>query len=391
MVRFYAYDSRKPRSICCGALWRLLFLPSADLAEQGNQNDHARAGRQGDPGLTQFYLSLEDDLMRLFGGNRMDSISRMMEKTGATDDMPIQAGMVTKAIESAQRQVEAMHFAARKNVLEYDDVMNLQRNAIYKERNAILDGKDLSSRIEEIVDDEVDAVIDENCPAKLPSDDWDMKAVDMWAANMTGEASFKAEEVDHEDDPEALEDALEEYLMGTYRSKEETLGADAMRQLESQVMLRIMDVRWMNHLQAMDYLKTGIGLRAFGQRDPLVEYKEEAHRAFSELTTSMYEDFLRTLLRLRIAAPVEQEESSPLDGKVSYSSPEAALSENTIAGRGTRPAQAAAGQPPKPAATAKPKTYRKDEDSDPYVNVKPNDPCPCGSGKKFKKCHGFNR
>ena len=350
-----------------------------------------RAGRQGDPGLTQFYLSLEDDLMRLFGGNRMDSISHMMEKTGATDDMPIQAGMVTKAIESAQRQVEAMHFAARKNVLEYDDVMNLQRNAIYKERNAILDGKDLSSRIEEIVEDEVDAVIDENCPAKLPSDDWDMKAVDMWAANMTGEASFKAEEVDHEDDPEALEDALEEYLMGTYRSKEETLGADAMRQLESQVMLRIMDVRWMNHLQAMDYLKTGIGLRAFGQRDPLVEYKEEAHRAFSELTTSMYEDFLRTLLRLRIAAPVEQEESSPLDGKVSYSSPEAALSENTIAGRGTRPAQATAGQPPKPAATAKPKTYRKDEDSDPYVNVKPNDPCPCGSGKKFKKCHGFNR
>ena len=106
-----------------------------------------------------------------------------MEKTGATDDMPIQAGMVTKAIESAQRQVEAMHFAARKNVLEYDDVMNLQRNAIYKERNAILDGKDLSSRIEEIVDDEVDAVIDENCPAKLPSDDWDMKAVDVWAAN----------------------------------------------------------------------------------------------------------------------------------------------------------------------------------------------------------------
>ena len=315
----------------------------------------------------------------------------MMEKTGATDDMPIQAGMVTKAIESAQRQVEAMHFAARKNVLEYDDVMNLQRNAIYKERNAILDGKDLSSRIEEIVDDEVDAVIDENCPAKLPSDDWDMKAVDVWAANMTGEASFKAEEVDHEDDPEALEDALEEYLMGTYRSKEETLGADAMRQLESQVMLRIMDVRWMNHLQAMDYLKTGIGLRAFGQRDPLVEYKEEAHRAFSELTSSMYEDFLRTLLRLRIAAPVEQEESSPLDGKVSYSSPEAALSENTIAGRGARPTQATAGQPPKPAATAKPKTYRKDEDSDPYVNVKPNDPCPCGSGKKFKKCHGFNR
>ena len=352
-----------------------------------------RAGRQGDPGLTQFYLSLEDDLMRLFGGNRMDSISRMMEKTGATDDMPIQASMVSKAIESAQRQVEAMHFAARKNVLEYDDVMNLQRNAIYNERNAILDGKDLSTRIEEIVDDEVDAVIEENCPAKLPSDDWDMKAVDTWAANMTGEANFKVEDVDHDDDSEVVEEALGNYLMDTYHAKEETLGADVMRQLESQVMLRIIDVRWMNHLQAMDYLKTGIGLRAFGQRDPLVEYKEEAHRAFAELTSSMYEDFLRTLLRLRIAAPVEQEEASPLDGKVSYSSPEAALSENSIAGRRPAPqgAQGAAAQPqPKP-VPAKPKTYRKDEDADPYANVGRNDPCPCGSGKKFKKCHGMNR
>lgn len=125
-----------------------------------------RSGRQGDPGLTQFYLSLEDDLMRLFGGNRMDKIGAMMQKAGADDDMPIQASMVSKAIESAQRQVEAMHFAARKNVLEYDDVMNLQRGAIYGERNAILDGKDLSSRIEEIVRDAVDAAIDENCPAK---------------------------------------------------------------------------------------------------------------------------------------------------------------------------------------------------------------------------------
>ena len=133
----------------CGWLGRYLGTERHESRRIDNQL-RGRAGRQGDPGLTQFYLSLEDDLMRLFGGNRMDSISRMMEKTGATDDMPIQAGMVTKAIESAQRQVEAMHFAARKRVLEYDDVMNLQRNAIYKERNAILDGKDFSPRIEEI-------------------------------------------------------------------------------------------------------------------------------------------------------------------------------------------------------------------------------------------------
>ena len=179
--------------------------------------------------------------------------------------------------------------------------------------------------------------------------------------------------------------------MKTYRSKEETIGAEAMRQLESQVMLRIIDVRWMNHLQAMDYLKTGIGLRAFGQRDPLVEYKEEAHRAFSELTTSMYEDFLRTLLRLRVAISVEQEESSPIEGqKVSYSSPEAALSEHAISARNPRPAASQA-RPQGAPVQEKPKTYRKDEDSDPYANVGRNDPCPCGSGKKFKKCHGLNR
>lgn len=343
-----------------------------------------RAGRQGDPGLTQFYLSLEDDLMRLFGGNRMDSIARMMEKTGAEDDVPIQAGMVSKAIESAQRQVESMHFAARKNVLEYDDVMNLQRNAIYNERNAILDGKDLSSRIGDIVSDAAYAIVEESCPAKSPSDDWDAKAVDRWAADMTGRADFKVSEVDHDDDPNVVADALIEYLEGVYDEKKEAIGADNMRKLEAQVMLRIIDVRWMNHLQEMDYLKTGIGLRAFGQRDPLVEYKEEAHAAFASLTASMYEDFLRTLLRLQIAAPVEEE--SPLENrKMSYSSPEATLGSTMTASA----RQASAPQQPKP-APAKPQTYRKEE-HDPYANVGRNDLCPCGSGLKFKKCHGRDR
>ncbi len=173
--------------------------------------------------------------------------------------------------------------------------------------------------------------------------------------------------------------------MGTYRSKEEILGADAMRQLESQVMLRIMDMRWMNHLQAMDYLKTRIGLRAFGQRDPLAEDKEEAHRAFSSSRLRCNEDFLRTLLRLRIAAPVEQEESSPLDGKVSYLARGRSFRKNTIAGRGVRPTQATAGQSPKPAATAKPlKRIAKMKIPDPYVNVKPNDPARVEAGRSSK-------
>ena len=355
-----------------------------------------RSGRQGDPGTTQFYLSLEDDLMRLFGGNRMDSIGRMMEKTDMPDDMPIQAGMVSKAIESAQRQVESMHFSARKNVLEYDDVMNLQRAAIYGERNAILDGKDLSERIPEIVRDAAEAVVAENCPDKAPSDDWDVRPVETWAANMTGRDDFKVADVDHEDDPGLLADALVGYLDGVYAEKAEQLGEPVMKMLESQVMLRIIDTRWMAHLQEMDYLKSGIGLRAFGQRDPLVEYKNEAYNAFQNLTSSMYEDYLRTLLRLQVAvqqAPQLAEEKSPLDGKVSYSSPEQALEQTGVAAaRRQAPAAAPGGQsapPPKPAA-AKPQTFEKDKD-DPFANVGRNDPCPCGSGKKFKKCHGANQ
>ena len=346
-----------------------------------------RAGRQGDPGLTQFYLSLEDDLMRLFGGNRMDSIGRMMEKTGVEDDVPIQASMVSKAIESAQRQVESMHFAARKNVLEYDDVMNLQRNAIYGERNAILDGKDLSTRIDDIISDAATAIVEENCSARDASDDWDMRAVDLWAAEMTGRTDFEVEKLDHDDQVEVVLDALIDYLKGVYEEKRAVVGDDNMTKLEAQVMLRIIDARWMSHLQEMDYLKTGIGLRAFGQRDPLVEYKEEAHAAFAALTETMYTDFLRTLLRLQVAAPVSEEEKSPIDDNttVRYSSPEATLGSSIAS---SRPAQAS-GQAPKPAA-AKPQTYVKEE-HDPYANVGRNDPCPCGSGLKFKKCHGRDR
>ena len=366
-----------------------------------------RSGRQGDPGVTQFYLSLEDDLMRLFGGSKMDSIAHMMEKTNQEDDMPIQAGMVSKSIESAQRQVESMHFAARKNVLEYDDVMNLQRKAIYEERNAILDGKSMTERIPGIIRDAVDAIVGECCPGNSASDDWDVRAIDLWAANMTGCNDFSVAKVDHEDEAENVAEALNDFLTWIYEQKSEQLGHDLMENLSAQVMLRIIDTRWMAHLQEMDYLKTGIGLRAFGQRDPLVEYKNEAYNAFQNLTSSMYDDYLRTLLRLEIAAkPAPEgapadggrpahaalaEQEDPLARKMSYSAPEQALEESSIRGRHAAAARAASGvpaAPPRPVA-GKPQTYVKDKE-DPYANVGRNDPCPCGSGKKFKKCHGQN-
>ncbi len=347
-----------------------------------------RAGRQGDPGVTQFYLSLEDDLMRLFGGNKMESISNMMLKTNMPDDQPIQAGMVSKSIESAQRQVESMHFAARKNVLEYDDVMNLQRQAIYEERNAILDGKDMAARIPEIVADSVAAMLAEATEGADSSEDWDLKAIDLWVMKMTGRPGFSAEEVGFDDDPEVLQEAIEAYLNGIYEEKAARLGDEVMRNLAAQVMLRIIDTRWMAHLQEMDYLKTGIGLRAFGQRDPLVEYKNEAFSAFERLTASMYDDYLNTILRLEIAIqkPEEINEQASLESRrVNYSSPEEALSQSALKGA-AGPGAAPAGGAPKPAPT-KPQTFEKDRE-DPYADVGRNDPCPCGSGLKYKKCHG---
>ena len=359
-----------------------------------------RSGRQGDPGETQFYLSLEDDLMRRFGGDRMDSISSMMERTQLPDDQPIQAGMVSKAIENAQHSVEAMHFAARKNVLEYDDVLNLQRSAIYEERNAILDGKDMTERIPEIIADCARAAVAENCPDKTTSDEWDIASLEAWVTAMTGIESFRVDDIDHDDEPAAVEEAIVDFFTDAYESKVALLGEDAMGKLEAQIMLRIMDTRWMAHLQDMDYLRAGIGLRAYGQRDPLTEYREEAYQAFSRMTDNMYADYLRTLLRLQVAVkqpeqPEEPEQDDPLAGrKVSYSNPEQVLdapgtSDEMSPARASAAATQAAGVPPKP-STGKVKTYVKDKD-DPFEMAKPNDPCPCGSGKKFKKCHGMYR
>ncbi len=355
-----------------------------------------RSGRQGDPGSTQFYISLEDDLMRLFGGDNMDRIASMMEKTKIPEDMPIQNKMVTRSIENAQRQVESMHFAARKNVLEYDDVMNKQRTAIYAERNAILDGKDLSDKIEDIIADAAESAVDENCPAHAGRDEWNTKALNIWVADMTGRTDFDMDEIDC-DESDELKEIIEEFMDETYEEKFASLPEEAMRTFQGQFMLRVMDTSWMAHLQEMDYLRQGIGLRAFGQRDPLTEYRQEAHRAFSELTQSMYQKFLRTLLRLQVVTnrPEERPTENPLARKMSYSSPEAALSNTGVsAGGAAFASQARAASSPGQAqaqAQARPVpqkvvTYVKDKD-DPFANCGPNDPCPCGSGKKFKKCH----
>lgn len=347
-----------------------------------------RAGRQGDPGVTQFYLSLEDDLMRLFGGNRMESIGNMMMKSGIEDDMPIQASLVSKSIESAQRQVESMHFGSRKTVLEYDDVMNLQRKAIYEERNAILDGKDVTKSIPDIISDAVQAEVLSDLSGH-DANDWDTRALELWYANMTGDEDFHVDDVDHDEDPQEVADVLEERFLELYKKKTEILPEEVVKQLASQILLRIIDTRWMAHLSEMDYLRVGIGLRAIGQRDPLVEYKNEAYSAFQNLTATMYDDFLRTFLRLQINVEVEMQPPAPAPQReMTYSSPEAALETSSVASAAAQMAAGAnpAGELPKP-ETQKAQTVVKDKD-DPFANVGRNDLCPCGSGQKYKKCCG---
>ncbi len=356
-----------------------------------------RSGRQGDPGVTRFYLSLEDDLMRLFGGERMDRIGKLMAKTGTPDDVPLEAGMVSKAIENAQHQVEALNFSSRKNVLEYDDVMNQQRQAIYAERNAILDGKDIHAKSNDILKSTVDNAVMGYCDSQVKSESsWDLDGLRNWLVQTTGDKEIDTSWFEGIDDANALIAQLEDCLEKLYNQKEELLGEDRMSQLETQVMLRTMDTRWMTHLQEMDYLRVGIGLRAFGQRDPLVEYKEEAHRAFGLLRDSMYEDYIRTILRIRIVMQDEDDQPEPASlSKAKFSGPSDSSTSTVATATATQPQAGqvtysqTTSQVPTALPTGKAPTYVKDKD-DPFANVGRNDPCPCGSGKKFKKCHGAN-
>lgn len=345
-----------------------------------------RSGRQGDPGETEFFLSLEDDLMRLFGGERMDRIAAMMERAEMPPDEPIQNKMVAKAVENAQRKVEEINFAMRKNVLDYDDVMNKQRQIIYEERNKILDGKDLTEHIESVIHNTVEHTVAQFCSSDLPVEDWDFAGLTKWMQDLSGKEEIPA--LSDDLDPDELLEIVEQFVKECYAARTEALGDKIMSELSCQIMLRVIDTRWMAYLQEMDYLKTGIGLRGFGQRDPLVEYRSEAYAAFTELVSTMYEDFLRTVLRIQIAqAPLQQE--NPALARASYSGPQ-----EVDGDQGSKLALRAAprhmADSPKPAQD-KPQTYRKSEDPDPYAGVGRNDPCPCGSGKKFKNCHGRNR
>ena len=350
-----------------------------------------RSGRQGDPGQTQFYLSLEDDLMRRFGGDRMDGVAAMMQRYELPDDMPIKAKIVTKLVEGAQHKVEEVNFAMRKNVLDYDDVMNKQRQVIYAERNKILDGKDLMELIETVTASTTQRVCEEFCYGD--ADEWDLEGLEKWLTELTGKTDLP--EFTEDTKFEQLEEDVTAFVQKTFDEKTQKLGEEVMRELATQVMLRVIDTRWMAYLQEMDYLKTGIGLRGFGQRDPLVEYKTEAYEAFTLLVNTMYEDFLRTILRLELVNRPRQNTEAEAFQNAHYSGGEETDGDQKALKQGKSMLKnaAAIGKSPQGtgASQSSVSTYRKSDDPNPYVNVGRNDPCPCGSGKKFKNCHGRNR
>ncbi len=320
-----------------------------------------RSGRQGDPGSSRFYLSLEDDLMRIFGGDRVKNI---MTKLGMEEGEPIEAKMINRAIERAQTQVEGRNFDTRKHLLEYDDVMNKQREAIYQLRTEILEGTANRDYILDVARDVLDESIDHHCSQASDPRDWDLDGL---LKDLGTHFALEAEDLDY--DPtdlglDELKERLQETVVEKFHGKEERLGEEPMRGFVQNVMLRIVDHAWKEHLLALDHLKEGINLRGYGQRDPKQEYKKESYELFQAMKDRVEDTILRTVFRVE---PMTEEQMAAERARRAEE-----FKRRFKASKPTAPGQGA----------AKPTTVvNKDK-------VGRNDPCPCGSGKKYKKCHG---
>jgi preprotein translocase subunit SecA len=344
-----------------------------------------RSGRQGDPGSSRFYLSLEDDLMRIFGSDR---IARLMEFKWFQweEGLPIEHGMVTKAIETAQRRVEGHNFDIRKQLLEYDNTMNRQREVIYEQRRRILDGVDLQGMIRDIISEVADSLLDAFAAKELRPDAWDLKGLQETVQRQFGvAAAVDAGAADRE----AVYRQLAEAFERAYGAKRQAIGEPMMGSLERTVMLSIMDAKWKDHLYLMDALREGIHLRAYGQRDPLVEYQREAYRMFQDMTAAVKGETLMMLLRVQ---PVAEAQPVSVFAKTPTKEvhPEASQAEQFIPQVPSAPESAGApfgaAPPPPPRRPGPPPAAAPVQRAGPKVGR--NDPCPCGSNLKYKKCHG---
>jgi preprotein translocase subunit SecA len=316
-----------------------------------------RSGRQGDPGSSRFYLSLEDDLLRIFGSDR---ISGLMSKLGMEEDVPIEHRMVSRAIENAQKKVEDHNFDQRKHVLEYDDVMDQQRKVIYEQRKQILAGADLKEEVLGLAEEMLSGAIGFYCPEDAYPETWDIAGLkDALAAKFSYHAGDEL-------DPQAVSreefhDKLWDALKKSYDDKEQQIGSELMRHLEKVFMLQAVDQQWKDHLLAMDHVKEGIGLRGYGQVDPLVEYKKDGFAMFEEMKLRIIETTVENLFRIKAAAKDQGEEIEKRQRRK--------IANLSFVGAGQAAQKAA--EPVRVGA-----------------KVGRNDPCPCGSGKKYKKCHG---
>ena len=339
-----------------------------------------RSGRQGDPGETRFYLSLEDDLMRLFKG---DMVNSFLQRFNVPDDVPIEAKMVTNSIRSAQTQVEAQNFEIRKNVLKYDEVMNRQRQVVYGERSRVLDGEDIQDQITSFIGDTISAYVTAATAEGFP-EDWDLQG--LWTAlktlypiEISIDDMVKAAGGDSADlSAEFMTVALQEDIQRAYLARETELGAPVMRELERRVILSVLDRKWREHLYEMDYLQEGIGLRAMAQRDPLVEYQREGFDLFVAMMDAIKEESVGYLFNVEVTVTPHVHNAGEADE----------ADEVEVEAKGlTQPTAAPALQYSGPSETGEVSSRAVSNDA--YANVGRNEPCPCGSGNKFKKCHGL--
>jgi preprotein translocase subunit SecA len=347
-----------------------------------------RAGRQGDPGSSRFYLSLEDDLMRIFA---KEWVSKWLQKLGMEEGIPIESRLITRRIEAAQKAVEVQNFEARKHVLEYDDVMNKQREAVYGLRRRLLEGLDQKDLIlEDYVAAILGDLLEQYAPEKSHPDDWDLAGLKNQVFTRFG-VDLAAEGVKLEElGRQELGDAVFEKLKQRYDAKEKLLGPDAMRYHERMIMLSVLDTQWKDHLLSMDHLKEGIGLRGYGQHDPLVEYKRESFQVFEEMMQRFQEETVRTLYLMQVVAA--EEGGHELAGVSS----EAAESRPQRRPRATSIDELEAEFQRKKRRELEQARLAGSGDYQPVqqvvrsgAKVGRNDPCPCGSGKKYKKCCGM--
>jgi len=352
-----------------------------------------RSGRQGDPGESRFYLSGEDDLVRLFAGDR---IKRIMERFKIPDDQPMEAKILSNQIEGAQKKVEEQNFVARKNVLKYDDVMNSQRVVIYEQRRAVLEGQDMSDQVREWIDEVIARTVAEFTQEDY-AEEWDLEGlVKQMAALYDTEVTVDELREDlGEVTRESLMEEFQEDARDSYTAKEEELTTDLMRELERFVILQVVDQRWREHLDSMDYLREGVHLRAMAQKDPLVEYRHEGHIMFEELGAQIREEVVLTLFHAQLdpsAADALETSGSPNGGsgggQLQYQHESLAGAEAiAAAGGGSVGATATlsmSGGSSTTSTAGAPRPIVKSEQE----NIGRNEPCWCGSGKKFKKCHG---